>query len=74
MAEAPITSEVLERYAIDDGGSNLETVLKNNAGKIPSGGLVSVISSRNGVKPEKEKKRKRGKENHNRQLCKRRSC
>ncbi|WJX23106.1 hypothetical protein P8452_12349 [Trifolium repens] len=53
--EAPLTPKLLQRYAINDEGSHLEAVLQNNGGKIPSGGLISVKSSRNGVKPEREK-------------------
>ncbi|KAG4961599.1 hypothetical protein JHK87_038232 [Glycine soja] len=45
-AEAPVTPELLQRYAIVEGESDLETVLQNNRGKIPIGGLISVKSSR----------------------------
>ncbi|TKY48332.1 N-acetyltransferase protein [Spatholobus suberectus] len=75
-AEAPITPELLQRYAIVDGESNLATVLQNSGGKIPSGGLISVKSSSNGVTSEKKGSRrndkKRGKDNHCHKLSKRR--
>lgn len=50
-SEALFTTEVLQRYAIEDGESGLDNVLQNNDGKIPAGGLISVKSSR---KYEKE--------------------
>ncbi|MED6133605.1 hypothetical protein PIB30_029658 [Stylosanthes scabra] len=67
--EALFAPEMIQQYAIQDGESGLENLLQNNDGKIPSGGLVSVKSSKNVVKPEKEKRshktdKKRGKENH----------
>lgn len=52
-AEAPVTPELLQRYAIVEGESDLETVLQNNRGKIPIGGLISVKSS---SKPEMMKR------------------
>lgn len=52
-SEALYTPELLEQYAIEDGESGLDSVLQNSGGKIPTGGLISVKSSR--VKPEKEK-------------------
>ncbi|TKY60362.1 N-acetyltransferase protein [Spatholobus suberectus] len=55
-AEALFTPELLQQYAIEDGGeSGFENILQNNGGKIPTGGLISVKSSRSVVKPEKEK-------------------
>ncbi|KAG4953501.1 hypothetical protein JHK87_039095 [Glycine soja] len=67
--EAPFTPELLQRYAIDGGESDFETVLKHNGGNIPTGGLISVISSRSGIKPEKEngsgKKRRKDNHSHN---------
>jgi N-acetyltransferase 10 len=76
--EAPLTPKLLQRYAINDEGSHLEAVLQNNGGKIPSGGLISVKSSRNGVKPEREKgshksRKKRCNDVHVSSLSKRRS-
>lgn len=73
-AEAPFTPELLQQYAIEDGESGFETVLQNNGGKIPIGGLISVKSSK--VKHEKEKgshksDKKRSKDNHNHKSSKR---
>ncbi|KAK7358902.1 hypothetical protein VNO77_00843 [Canavalia gladiata] len=67
--EALFTPELLQQYAIEDGESGFENVLQNNGGKIPTGGLISMKSSRNAVKPEKEKvshksDKKRSKDNH----------
>ncbi|TKY57778.1 N-acetyltransferase protein [Spatholobus suberectus] len=77
-AEATFSPELLQRYAVEDGGSEFENALKNNGGKIPTGGLIGVISSRNGVNPEKEKRsyengKKRRKDHDNHKLSKRRS-
>jgi N-acetyltransferase 10 len=76
--EAPLPPELLQRYAIEDGGSDFESVLQNNGGKIPTSGLIAVKSSRTGVELEKEKsshKRgtKRGKDNKCHKISKRRS-
>uniref|UniRef100_A0A0R0JXN6 RNA cytidine acetyltransferase n=1 Tax=Glycine max TaxID=3847 RepID=A0A0R0JXN6_SOYBN len=75
-AEAPFTPELLQQYAIEDGESGFETVLQNNGGKIPTGGLISVKSSK--VLHEKEKgshksDKKRSKDNHNHKSSKRKT-
>jgi len=72
-AEATFTPELLQQFAIE-GESGFETVLQNNGGKIPIGGLISVKSSK--VKHEKEKgshksDKKRSKDNHNHKSSKR---
>ncbi|KAK7369418.1 hypothetical protein VNO80_11455 [Phaseolus coccineus] len=76
-AESLFTPELFQQYAIDDGESDFQTVLENNDGKIPTGGLISVKSSRSAVKPEKVKDsgksdKKRSKDNHNHKSSKRR--
>lgn len=48
--------ELLKRYAIVDSEVDFESALQNGGGKIPSGGLVSVKSSR--TKVEKHGKQK----------------
>ncbi|KAF7840044.1 RNA cytidine acetyltransferase 1 isoform X1 [Senna tora] len=53
--EALFDPESLQRYAIADGEDNFENALQNNEGKIPTGGLISIKSSRSDIKPEKEK-------------------
>ncbi|KAL2342979.1 hypothetical protein Fmac_004264 [Flemingia macrophylla] len=75
-AEALFTPESLQQYAFEDGDSGFENVLQNNGGKIPTGGLISVKSSRSVVKPEKEKgshksDKRRSKDNHNHKSGKR---
>lgn len=77
--EVPITPELLQRYAIKDEGSHFETALQNNGGKILTAGLISVKSSRNGLKPENEEGnhksgKKRYNDIHGPRLSKRRSC
>ncbi|KAI9108625.1 hypothetical protein K1719_020272 [Acacia pycnantha] len=67
-SEGPFTPEGLQRYAIADGEADFENALKNN-GQIPTGGLITVKSSRSGMKPEKEKgshksDKKRGRDRH----------
>lgn len=69
-SEGLFTPEELQRYAIADGEADFESTLKNN-GQIPTGGLVTVKSSRSGMKPEKEKgshksDKKRGRDRHDR--------
>ncbi|XP_027365798.1 RNA cytidine acetyltransferase 1 isoform X1 [Abrus precatorius] len=69
-AETLFTPELLQQYAIEDGEPGFDNVLQNNGGKIPTGGLISVKSSRSVVKPEKEKgshksDKKRSKDTHN---------
>ncbi|XP_028755074.1 RNA cytidine acetyltransferase 1 [Neltuma alba] len=54
-SEAIFTPELLQRYAIADEEADLENALQNNDGKLPTGGLISVKSSRSDIKPEKEK-------------------
>ncbi|KOM30646.1 hypothetical protein LR48_Vigan01g020000 [Vigna angularis] len=76
-AESLFTPELFQQYAIDDGDSGFQTVLQNNDGKIPTGGLISVKSSRSAVKPEKVKEsgksdKKRSKDNHNHKSSKKR--
>ncbi|MCI20900.1 UPF0202 protein At1g10490-like, partial [Trifolium medium] len=76
--EAPLPPKLLQRYAIEDGGSDFESVLQNNGGKIHTSGLITVKSSRTGVKLGKEKashKRgtKRGKDHQSHKISKRRS-
>lgn len=68
-SEGLFTPESLQRYAIADGEADFENALQNNDGKIPSGGLISLKSSRSDIKPGKEKgshksDKKRGKERH----------
>ncbi|KAK7260072.1 hypothetical protein RIF29_25817 [Crotalaria pallida] len=75
-AEAPITPEVREHYARRDRDIDLGNALKKNGGKIPKDGVVCLESSRNGVKPGKEKlsyksDKKWSKDNHNNKLSKR---
>ncbi|KAK4264833.1 hypothetical protein QN277_025957 [Acacia crassicarpa] len=67
-SEGPFTPEGLQRYAIADGEVDFEDALKNN-GQIPTGGLITVKSSRSGMKPEKGKGshksgKKRGRDRH----------
>lgn len=74
--EAPFTPESLQRYAIADGEADFENALHNNEGKIPTGGLISVKSSRSDIKPEKEKgshksDKKRSKDKHDHKFSKR---
>ena len=74
--EALFAPELLQQYAIQDGESGFENVLQNSGGKIPTGGLISVKSSRNVVKAEKEKgshksDKKRGKDNQSNKSSKR---
>ncbi|XP_047155039.1 RNA cytidine acetyltransferase 1 [Vigna umbellata] len=76
-AESLFTPELFQQYAIDDGDSGFQTVLQNNDGKIPTGGLISVKSSRSAVRPEKVKEsgksdKKRSKDNHNHKSSKKR--
>ncbi|KAK8472631.1 hypothetical protein PHAVU_002G265804 [Phaseolus vulgaris] len=76
-AESLFTPELLQQYAIDDGESGFQTVLQNNDGKMPTGGLISVKSSRSAGKPEKVKDsgksdKKRSKDNHNHKSSKKR--
>lgn len=76
-AESLFTPELFQQYAIDDGESGFQTVLQNNDGKIPTGGLISVKSSRSAGKPEKVKDsgksdKKRSKDNHNHKSSKKR--
>nr|XP_027191121.1 RNA cytidine acetyltransferase 1 isoform X2 [Cicer arietinum] len=54
-SEALLAPELLQRYAIEDGESGLDSVLQNNGGKIPTGGLISMKSNRTVIKAEKEK-------------------
>ncbi|KAK7260070.1 hypothetical protein RIF29_25821 [Crotalaria pallida] len=75
-AEAPITPEVREHYARRDRDIDFGNALKKNGGKIPKDGVVCLESSRNGVKPGKEKlsyksDKKWSKDNHNNKLSKR---
>ena len=74
--EALFAPEMIQQYAIQDGESGLENLLQNNGGKIPTGGLVSVKSSKSVVKPEKEKRshktdKKREKDKHSNKSSKR---
>ncbi|KAL1326891.1 hypothetical protein HN51_037015 [Arachis hypogaea] len=74
--EALFAPDMIQQYAIQDGESSLENLLQNNGGKIPTGGLVSVKSSKSVVKPEKEKRshktdKKREKDKHSNKSSKR---
>lgn len=77
-SEALFTPELLQQYAIEDGESGFENVLQNNGGKIPTGGFISVKSSRSVVKPEKDKgshksDKRRSKDSNHKSSKKRRS-
>ncbi|CAK8534585.1 unnamed protein product [Lathyrus sativus] len=52
-SESLFTPELLERYAIEDGES-FDNVLQSTGGKIPTGGLISVKSSRKIINSEKD--------------------
>ncbi|XP_024017352.1 RNA cytidine acetyltransferase 1 isoform X2 [Morus notabilis] len=54
--EGVLDPEMLQQYAI---GANFDNALQNNDGKIPSGGLVSVKSSRSKTESKGGKKRNR---------------
>jgi len=76
-AESLFTPDLFQQYAIEDGDSGLQTVLQNNDGKIPTGGLISVKSNRSAMKPEKVKEsgksdKKRSKDNSNHKSSKKR--
>lgn len=51
--EGLLDDEFLQQYAIADKDAEFEKALQNGSGKIPSGGLISVKSSK--TKPEKQK-------------------
>ncbi|KAK7318525.1 hypothetical protein RJT34_03228 [Clitoria ternatea] len=75
-SESLFPPELLQQYAIQDGESGLEDVLQNNGGQIPTGGLISVKSSKSLVKSEKEKgsrksDKRRSKDNHSHKSSKR---
>ncbi|KAK9272602.1 hypothetical protein L1049_002976 [Liquidambar formosana] len=57
--EGLLNPEFLQHYAIADREADFENALQNGGGKIPSGGLISVKSSRN-----KMEKRGKQKESH----------
>ncbi|KAI4345160.1 hypothetical protein L6164_012312 [Bauhinia variegata] len=74
--EGHFTPELLQQYAIADGEADFETMLQNNGGKIPTSGLVGVVSSGSNAKPEKEKgsgksDKKRSKHSHDNKSSKR---
>ncbi|GAU44634.1 hypothetical protein TSUD_379130 [Trifolium subterraneum] len=76
--EALLPPELLQRYAIEDGGSAFESVLQKNGGKISTSGLIAVKSSKTGAKLGKDNashKRgtKRGKDHQSHKISKRRS-
>ncbi|KAH7843395.1 hypothetical protein Vadar_016082 [Vaccinium darrowii] len=56
MMESSLNPELLQRYAIADREADFEKALQNGGGKVPSGGLISVKTSRN--KAEKHGKQK----------------
>ncbi|KAJ1398597.1 tRN [Sesbania bispinosa] len=75
-AETLFTPELLQQYAIEGEESDFQAALQHYGGKIPTGAIVSVKSSKSGVKREKEKgsdksNKKRGKDNHNHKSSKR---
>lgn len=63
-AEALFTPELLQQYAIKDGESGLDNILENNGGKLPTGGLISVKSSRAEKKGSHSSEKKQGKDGH----------
>ncbi|PKI79320.1 hypothetical protein CRG98_000265 [Punica granatum] len=65
QTEGLLNPELLQQYAIVGRESDLEKALQNGAGRIPSGGLVSVKSSRE--MSEKRGKQKDGQESGKRQ-------
>ncbi|XP_027368437.1 RNA cytidine acetyltransferase 1-like [Abrus precatorius] len=71
--EAVFAPEMLQQYAIQDGESGLKNIIENNGGKIPTGGLISVRSSKNVVPPKgsHKKDKKQGEGNPNSRSSKR---
>ncbi|XP_057416267.1 RNA cytidine acetyltransferase 1 [Lotus japonicus] len=63
-AEALFTPELLQQYAIKDGESGLDNILENNGGKLPTGGLISVKSSKAEKKGSHSSEKKRDKDGH----------
>ncbi|KAF5799022.1 putative tRNA(Met) cytidine acetyltransferase [Helianthus annuus] len=55
-SEGLLNPEFLQRYAIADKDVDFESALQNGGGKVPSGGVISVKSSK--TKPEKHGKTK----------------
>ncbi|OIW18193.1 hypothetical protein TanjilG_31313 [Lupinus angustifolius] len=75
-AEALLDPELFQRYAFADGESGFENALQNNGGKIPTGGLVSVKSSRDVSEKGKgshKSDKKRGRDGHSYKSSKKRS-
>ncbi|EEF30197.1 conserved hypothetical protein [Ricinus communis] len=60
--EGMLNPELLQQYAIEDKEGDLENALKNGGGKMNSGGLISVKSSRTKVEKQgKQESRSSGK-------------
>ncbi|KAK4790574.1 hypothetical protein SAY86_017878 [Trapa natans] len=65
QTEGLLNPDLLQQYAIVGRDSDLEKALENGGGRIPSGGLISVKSSRG--KPDKWGKQKEGQKGGKRQ-------
>lgn len=63
--EGLLNPDLLQQYAIMGRDSDLEKALQNGGGRIPSGGLISVKSSRD--KSDKRGKQKEGQKSGKRQ-------